>query len=126
MTSEDIEIEKLRTYAATVAAKVTDDDLAHRPLEVILEELINTRGPQPIVLDVANRYYGHSGSRVELKYPFRGDLSLLMEVSEIVGRGQSSGGKSVAEFALNIESQFGDDFAEQLEQAGRWSNCRCH
>ena len=117
MTSEDIEIEKLRTYAATVAAEVTDDDLAHRPLEVILEELINTRGPQPIVLDVANRYYGHSGSRVELKYPFRGDLNLLMEVSEIVRRGWSSGGKSVAEFALNIESQFGDDFAEQLEQA---------
>ena len=117
MTSEDIEIEKLRTYAATVAAKVTDDDLAHRPLEVILEELISTLGPQPLVLDVADRYYDHSGSRFELKYPFRGDLNLLMEVSKIVGRGQSSGGKSIAEFAFDIESQFGDDFAEQLAQA---------
>ncbi|MUN64656.1 hypothetical protein GMA12_17850 [Kocuria sediminis] len=116
MENEDITTEKLRAAAIRVAASVMADDLADRPLEVILEQLLITHAPQPIVIDVADRYYEHDGSRFELKYPFRGDLKLLIEVSEMVSRGQSTGGQSVAEFAFNVDHQLGEDFADQLAQ----------
>lgn len=114
MTSEETTLEKLRTFANTIATGVTDDELAVHPLEAILENLINAHGPQPIVLNVGDRYYQQSGSRLELNYPFQGDLSLLIQVSKSLNQGQSSGGQSTATFVFDVNHQFQGELADQL------------
>lgn len=103
-------------HASTLADAVADDDLAERPLEAILEELIGTHGPQPIILDANDRYYEHRGNRFALKYPFRGDLNVLMTESSVVWQGGSSGGWSYAEVGFDLTAQPGEDFADQLGQ----------
>ncbi|WP_147050768.1 hypothetical protein [Kocuria flava] len=120
MIDDDIEIDKLRAKATSVATDVTDDDLAQRSLEAVLEQLINAHGPQLIVLDVGDRYYEQRGNRFTLKYPFRGDLNLLMKVSPVVNQGSSSGGQSSAEIECDISDQFDGDFTDQLARFLAW------
>ena len=114
MTNDDTGIEMLRTNASALADAVADDDLAQRPLEAILEELLLNHGPQSIVLDANDRYYEHRGNSFALKYPFRGDLHELMTESSIVRQGGSSGGWSYAEIVFEIPAHSGEDFADHL------------
>lgn len=117
MTDEENEYARLRAEAAARAISIDDDDLARRPLDSIIKELISHFGPEPFVLDINDRFYEHQRGRVTLTYPYQGgDSSLLMETSKVANQSSMLGldGFSYAEVVFDLPSTPGSNFVDQL------------
>jgi hypothetical protein len=59
------------------ARDIKQDRLVAEPLEVLLAEIVESVGPQPILIDYASRFASPQEDRFDIRYPCTGSLSYM-------------------------------------------------
>jgi hypothetical protein len=88
------ELDRVRERARELTESVEEDVLAREPLEVTLERLVTQGAPQPLVLDVSDRYYELTGNSFTISYPFVGPTDPILSQSTLFRTGGSHGSQS--------------------------------
>lgn len=110
------ELDSVRGRARELAESVEEDVLAREPLEVTLERLVIQGAPQPLVLDVSDRYYESRGNSFTISYPFVGPTDPILRRSTLFRTGGSHGSQSyvTARFDVHEQATDPDRFEEEL------------